>query len=435
MKRLALLPLILGTLALSACGGSSSTGGSTSKAASSASSGGHTAITVWHGYTETEAAAFKTLVAEFNRTHPTITVNSQFYGNSDYALQKVLAAIAGGKPPDISYLYGSWAPNIATNPQVVKLNKLINADPSFNWNDFFPAERKVATVGNDIIGIPALVDNLALVYNKTLFKQAGIPTPTPQWTWSDFENAALKLTDPAKKQFGWAYVNDASEDTVWRFWAMLWQAGGSILSPDGKQAAFDSAAGTKAATLLQTLSSKHAVYLDDGSDNYLSVFDNGHIGMLWTGPWDLAQIIQSKVKYGVTILPGDQNHQTISGPDNWVMFNNGSAREQAAWTFLKWLTSPAIDLQWATLTGDLPIRASVAKLAGYTKFTARYPGVGVWAANLNNATQARPQITSYPKISNAVGQAVQGVLLGKAQPQQALSQAAQQVNGILAAPG
>ena len=443
MKRLILLPLLAVTLALAACGGSSTTNsssgssGSSSKSpsASGGSTSGHTTITVWQGDTEVEAAGFKTLVAEFNRTHPHITVNSQFYGNSDYALQKVLAAIAGGKPPDVSYLYGSWAPNIATNPQLVPLNKFIDADPSFNWNDFFPAERKVATVGNSIIGVPALVDNLALVYNKTLFKQAGIPLPTATWTWSDFENAAIKLTNPAKKQFGWAYVNDASEDTVWRFWAMLWQAGGSILSPDGKQAAFDSAAGVKALTLLQQLTQHHSIYLDDGSDNYLSVFNNGHIGMLYTGPWDLAQIVQSKVNYGVTILPADQNHQTISGPDNWVMFNNGQAREQAAWTFLKWLTSPAIDLQWVTLTGDLPIRASVAKLPGFKKFTAKYPGIAVWAANLNNATQARPQITKYPKISTEIGQAVQSVLLGKASPQQALSQAAQQVNGILAAPG
>jgi multiple sugar transport system substrate-binding protein len=436
MKRLILLPLIAATLALAACGSSSNSNssGGAPKSAGGAKTG-HTTITVWQGDTETEAAAFKALVAEFNRTHPNITVVSQFYGNSDYALQKVLAAIAGGKPPDISYLYGSWAPNIATNPQLVPLNKFINSDPSFNWNDFFPAERKVATVGNRIIGIPALVDNLALVYNKTLFKQAGIPLPTATWTWTDFENAAIKLTDAAKKQFGWAYVNDASEDTVWRFWAMLWQAGGSILSPDGKQAGFNSAAGTKALTLLQQLTTHHSIYLDDGSDNYLSVFNNGHIGMLWTGPWDLAQIVQSKVKYGVTVLPSDANHQTISGPDNWVMFNNGSAREQAAWTFLKWLTSPSIDLQWVTMTGDLPVRASVSKLPGYNKFVAKYPGIGVWAANLNNATQARPQNTKYPKLSTAVGQAVQSVLLGKASPSQALSQAAQQVNGILAAPG
>ena len=177
MKRLILLPLIAVTLALAACGSSGSNSSASSKGPTPAggSNNGHTTITVWQGDTEVEAAAFKTLVAEFNKTHPNITVNSQFYGNSDYALQKVLAAIAGGKPPDISYLYGSWAPNIATNPQLVPLNKFIDSDPSFNWNDFFPAERKVATVGNSIIGVPALVDNLALVYNKTLFKQAGHP--------------------------------------------------------------------------------------------------------------------------------------------------------------------------------------------------------------------------------------------------------------------
>jgi multiple sugar transport system substrate-binding protein len=64
----------------------------------------------------------------------------------------------------------------------------------------------------------------------------------------------------------------------------------------------------------------------------------------------------------------------------------------------------------------------------------KYPGVGVWVHNLNNATQSRPVTTTYPKISTVIGQMVQSVLIGQAQPQQALSSAAQQVNGILAAP-
>ena len=59
--------------------------------------------------------------------------------------------------------------------------------------------------------------------------------------------------------------------------------------PDGKQAAFDSPAGLKAMTLLQTLAKHNSIYLDDGSDVYPGVFNSGHIGMLWTGPWDLAR--------------------------------------------------------------------------------------------------------------------------------------------------
>jgi multiple sugar transport system substrate-binding protein len=435
MKRACLFVVIAGALLMAGCGGSSSSSSSSgSESGSGSTKGGHVNISIWEGYTQAESVAIKKLAAQFNASHPNITVTPQFYGNSDYALQKVLAAIAGGKPPDISYLYGSNAANIAASGKLVTLNKYV-AQPSFGWNHFYKVEREVATVNGKVTGIPALVDNLALVYNKKLFAQAGIAPPTANWTWTDFENAALKLTDPSKKQFGWAYVNDASEDTVWRFWAMLWQAGGQILSSDNKQAAFNSPAGVKALTLLQQLVAHKSIYLDNGSDNYLPVFNAGHIGMLWTGPWDLQQITASKVSYGVQILPAAENHQTISGPDDWVMFNNGSARVAASWTFLKWLTSPKIDLEWGLMTGDLPIRDDVAQQPGYKQFALKYPGIDLWVKNLNNATQARPVLTTYPKISTVVGQAVQSVLLGKAQPQQALTQAAQQVNGILSAPG
>ena len=65
-------------------------------------------------------------------------------------------------------MYGSWAPNIAKIPQVVNLTKVVQ-QPGVNWNDFWVGERDVATVNGKVIGIPALVDNLAVVYNKTLF--------------------------------------------------------------------------------------------------------------------------------------------------------------------------------------------------------------------------------------------------------------------------
>jgi multiple sugar transport system substrate-binding protein len=420
--------------ALAGCGGSGKSGAAVSATAPKPITSGHVHITVWEGYTGAEAATMKRLAAEFNRTHPHVTVTPQFYGNSDYALQKVLAAIAGGDPPDISYLYGSNAANIASTSKLVPLTNWLREDKAFGWSHFYPFERTIATVNGKVVGIPALVDNLALVYNKTLFKQAGLSDPTTSWTWADMKRAALKLTDAARKQFGWAYVNDASEDTVWRFWAMLWQAGGHILTPDGTRAAFDSAAGIKALTYLQSLTRAHAIYLDNGSDNYLPLFGSGHIGMLWTGPWDLQQIRQSKVDYGVQILPAEENHQTISGPDNWVMFNNGSRRVAASWEFLQWFTSAKIDLQWCLGTGDLPIRSDVQSESGFATYLKRYPGVEEWVHNLVNSKQTRPVLAGYPKISTAVGQAVQGVLLGKYQPKQALATAAQTTDGLLSAP-
>ncbi len=99
-----------------------------------------------------------------------------FAGSNDYALTKLQTALAAGKAPDIAYQYGSSMALLAKLPQVVDLTSRVN-DPAFDWNDFFPAVRLATTVNGKVLGVPALVDNLALVYNKKLFDQAGVPYP------------------------------------------------------------------------------------------------------------------------------------------------------------------------------------------------------------------------------------------------------------------
>jgi multiple sugar transport system substrate-binding protein len=320
-------------------------------------------------------------------------------------------------------------------PKIVTLNDMIT-QPGVNWDDYFPAVRLAATVGDKVIGIPALVDNLALVYNKKLFDQAGIAYPTADWTWTDFRAAAQKLTNASTKQFGWAYVNDGSEDTVWRFWALLWQAGGDILTADNTKAAFNSAAGLKAMLLLRDMAvTDKSVYLDSGNGNYLNLFNSGKIAMLWTGPWDIATI-NKDVAFGVQILPADMSHATISGPDNWVILDNGAQNVQDAFTFMTWFTSPKVHLQYCIATSTLPLRTSETKLPEYRSvYLKKYPSMDVYVKNMDNATKARPNVASYPEISAAIGQAVQAVLLGKAEPQAALSSAEQQINSILATGG
>jgi multiple sugar transport system substrate-binding protein len=388
-------------------------------------------IVMWHGYTDVEGKALKAQVDQFNRSQSAVHVNLQFYGNADYALQKVLTAISGGKYPDIAYLYGSWAANIAKSPKTLDLTQRVK-EPGFQFNDIWRAARLAATVNGKVIGLPALIDNLALVYNKKLFRQAGVPFPTPKWTWATMEKAAKKLTNSSKKQFGWAYVNDGSEDTVWRYWSLLWQAGGDILTPDGKKAAFASPAGVKALTHLQRMARDKSIYFDSGNGNYANLFNSGRIAMLYTGPWDLSSF--TNVDYGVQILPGDKNHQTIAGPDNWVLFDNGKERANAAWTFMKWFMSTKQHLKLAIATGELPLRQSELKQPGYKAYTKKYPGIKTFVANLRNAKKVRPVDARYPRISEAVGQAVQAVLLGKADPKKALDDAAGKVNSILRRP-
>jgi multiple sugar transport system substrate-binding protein len=419
-----LLTVLTGAAVLSACGTDSTSSG-----------GGGTTIQIWEGYTQVEAKAFAHLVSEYEATHPGQKVNT-LYVNSDNTLQKVLTAVRGGSPPDIAYLYGSWAPNVAQIPQVVNLTQVVQR-PGVNWNDFWTGERAVATVNGKVVGIPALVDNLAVVYNKTLFAKAGLQPPGPGWTWQDFVADAKKLTNPAIKQFGTAYVTPGTEDTVWHWEPLLWEAGGQLLTPDNKKAAFDSAAGLASLNTLRTMAvTDKSMYLDPSDSAYGNLFNSGKIGMLVTGPWDLATF--NNVKYGVQVMPSypgtSGGHQTISGPDNWVIFNNGSARTAAAEQFLVWLTAATQDKYFAVQTGDLPIRQSVGQDASVVQqMNTAVPGMAAFISNLGNVKQARPQIPQYPKISTILGTMIVSVLLGKSQPQAALTAAAQQVDQALAA--
>jgi multiple sugar transport system substrate-binding protein len=406
-------------------------GGAAAGCSSSGGSGGST-ITVAHGYTDAEAAALKSAVGEWNKAHPKTKVKLQFNGGNDGALQKTVAGFTAGNYPDVAYEFGSSAAQLAKQPKLVDLTAKVNS-AGMNWDDFYPSEREAATVNGKVVGIPALVDNLSLVYNKKLFAAAGIPEPTNTWTWAQFRDAAKKLTNPGQHTYGWAYVNDGSEDTVWRFLAMLWQAGGDLLTKDNTKPAFDSAAGLAALQQLHDMAVvDKSVYLDNGNGNYLNLFNGNKLGMLWTGPWDLSSI-NSDIDYGVTYLPGYQgNHETISGPDLYLLFDHSSSRSDTAFKFVSWLTSAAQHIKFAIATGDLPLRKSETQLPAYQTFLQKYPAEKVFVANLDNVKHVRPNIESYAKVSTAVGQMVQSVLLGQAKPADALKSGAQAVTSALA---
>src|SRR5215470_12158554 len=235
----ALTACAVAVLGLAACG--SGSGGS----------GSGKSISIWEGYTGAEQKEFTHLVSLYEKANPGVKVNV-LYVNNDTTLQKVLAAVRGGTQPDIAYLYGSWAPNVAKIQQVVTLTNVVSK-PSVHWNDFWVGERDVATVKGRVIGIPALVDNLAVVYNKTLFAKAGLKPPPANWTWPQFVADAKALTNPAIKQYGTAYVTPGSEDTVWHWEALLWEAGGQLLNSSNTKAAFDSRAGLLSLNALRAM--------------------------------------------------------------------------------------------------------------------------------------------------------------------------------------
>jgi multiple sugar transport system substrate-binding protein len=411
-------------LVLAACGGGGDDGASTGAKKSS----GPVTITFWHGQNQIAGKVIKGLVGDFNATHTDVKVNAQIGADADALQGKMTAALAGGKYPDVVYIFGPNVANLARSPKALDLTEAVKTK-AWNWDDFFPAARQAVTIDGKVRAVPSLIDSMAVVYNKKLFSQAGIPAPKAGWTWDEYREIARKLTNKSKGVFGTGWPGVGDEDTVWRLWPMIWDLGGDVLAPGGKQVGYGGQPGLRALTLLNEMAAKDkSVYIDktSGSEKMYEVFNSNRMGMVPTGPWELPQIMEAKVDYGVVPMPTFNGKPvTIAGPDTWMLFDNGDDRARAAQEFVQWLTAPTQDARWDVAAGSLPLRRSTAQQDVWTKHVAKIEGLSTFVDALGNA-RVRPVVQSYPKISEALGQSITGALLGQKSPSDALEQA---VNG------
>ncbi|WP_329319725.1 MULTISPECIES: ABC transporter substrate-binding protein [unclassified Streptomyces] len=396
---------------------------------------GTVTVELWHGQSDTGRKAVEALVAEFNRTHPRIRVDSAGGGVlSDAMLQKVTAALASGSYPDIAYIFGSDLASVARSPRVVDLTSALHAGPP-PWRSLWTPVREGITVNGRVRAAPALLDSLAVVYNRKLFRQAGVDFPRAGWTWDEFTDTARRLTDPSRGVFGTGWPGTGDEDTVWRLWPMVWDLGGDVVAPDGRHIGF-AEQGVRALETLARLSRDKSVYVDPkpGGEQMYQVFMAGRMAMVGTGPWQLPDIVAAGVDYGVVPLPTYSGRPvTISGPDTWTVFDNGSARSRAAVEFVRWMMRPAQDARWDLSAGSLPLSSATADRPEWRRHSRRTRGLDVFTEALASA-RVRPVHAAYPQISQALGEAIVSVLLGKDSPAGALRRCADRSDAALLIP-
>ena len=433
-RALAALVALATSVSLAACGG----GDDEQTGSTSADTGGEPVeIEFWHGQTQGPAELLQTMIDDFNSTHPDVVVSKDSGGvNSDRMLQKVTAGLQADNYPDIAYIYGSDLANLASGDQLVDLTDAID-NGDLNWDRFVDAGKEAVTVDDRPRAVPAFIDNLAVVYNKKIFDDAGVDYPSDDWTWDDFVKTAAELNDPDAGIVGFGWPGTGDEDTTWRIWPLIWQQGGDIVSEGGDSVGFDGASGEAALNVVAQAASDDSVYIDStaGSERMQQLFASGKMAMNVAGPYTLPEYVDAKVDYGVVSMPsfGDE-HTTIAGPDTWAIFDNGDDRVAAALEFMDWFSEPEQQLRWISEAGSLPLTNDVQDAPGYAGYEKSLPGLDKFIENTDLA-RTRATIPEYPQISQAMGKAVASVLYGEADPSEALSQAVDASNTELQVPG
>lgn len=349
--------------------------------------------------------AYEELVSEFEDAHPNIKINMQsMHWANEYEI-RLRTELAAGNGPDIMAID---SPNLALYANagfLLSLDSYMKAEG--NIDDIPKPILKGLTFNGEIYLAPITESSIALYYNKHLFKAAGIPIPSEDpnqpMTWDEVLEIAKKISNPEKEVYGIDPAQGFGEGEGPAYFKMpiLWQFGAKVLSPDGTTAAgyLNSEEALEALQFYQDLYLKHRVATAELPP---TPFETDKLAMTILGSWHLSELqnitgFDLGKDFGIAPLPKGKSQVAPNG--GWALGASSKSKyPEEAWEFIKFVTSYEGSKKFVEITGDLPVRYSVAK---------EFPELNDYPKNIfvqqgQFYSKNRPVTPAYPVVSEAI---------------------------------
>ncbi len=400
-------------------------------------------ITFWHSFVANTRPALVELINEYEKENPDVKIVEQYVPSGDPLVQKLITAIQSKTTPDISWIHSDFLDKLIEADAIFNLDQFVNSVNGFSkeeLEDFFPQLLAGAKWNDTLYALPVEATTLALLYNKDLFKKAGLDPNYPPKDWKELKEFSQKLTfdedgDGKIDHYGF-YVPALPASGPLSIWVLLqwepfiWQAGGSILNSDHTEATFNSRAGIKALSLWKKIYDKVG-FVSFSLSHDLS-FISQKCAMIMDGPWNLPAMRSIKnFEWGIAPLPkGPEKRATYIAGEHLAIFKNSKYPDEA-WNFIKWFSNPETQAKFSTKSGYLPVRKSTLELPEYKKHLETDPKLAAFVEQFKIG-YARQQIKHHRmEINQKIAGAIEKTLLGNTDPETALNDAAEEVNSLL----
>lgn len=318
-----------------------------------------------------EKVAYEALVAEYNRSGPRIPV--VFHHVSWPYYEKIMVQTVGNNAPDIFKLDTNRVLDWARRNAIRDLTPLIQNDPDFSTNRFFPALLPDNYSEGRLHALPLVFSPFVLYYNKDLFDRAGLDYPNETWDWSRFLEAAQKLTikntHGETEQFGCAMEIGAF------FYA--WQAGGRFYDDKRMHCVFNSPETVNGLTFYADLMHKYHVSpgaAESRTQDPQTRFMTGRVGMITTGRWGVPWFSKTKeMRWGIAMLPKGPAGRVAGLCSHSIAISSASRYPDEAWKFARYLTGKASQLAHARDGNNIPAAREVAESSAFMEDKTTFP--------------------------------------------------------------
>ncbi|MGD6802326.1 ABC transporter substrate-binding protein [Rossellomorea vietnamensis] len=405
---LGITTMLVGSV-LGGCSNSDNTGDTSSNEGD----GEKTQVTLagWGGNPSEQKLLEQTL-EDFEASHPDIDVKLEVI--SEQYMDVMKTRLIGGEGPDVFYLDAFEAPALIETGVVEPLDEYVTEE--FDVEDFEKPMLEAFQVDGKTYGFPKDYSTLALFYNKTMFKEAGLEVPQ---TWEELQTASEKLTEGDVYGFGVA-------PELARLYYIAESLGGDVVK-DGKA----NFASPEVVEALQPIIDQRndaktsAQPSEVGATWGAEMFGQGKAAMVIEGNWAIPFMADTfpGVEYGTAEVPTINGEKGTMAYTVAYVMNAASEKKEASWELLSYLTGKEGMETWTSKGFALPTRKSVAEKLGYDQDELR----GALVAGAPYAT-VWSEGTNLPIVVNNFNNQFVSAFLGDRPLDEALEEAQKQAN-------
>lgn len=375
---------------------------------------------------------FERLVNGFEAKHPEIKIDLDASQRSqEDIVQAVLRQALVGDLPDISFQGPNFLRTIADRGVTVPLDKLIADDPEWTAENYADSLAAGGTVSGSVQGIPIGLSVPVLFYNADLVKKAQGDAPFPD-TWDGIIELARKIGATDSSVVGGFYRTDALF-----YQAQVNARGGDFMNADETQITFTGPEGLDALTFYKQIGEAGQGRTPMTRDQARQAFAGGTVGILSDASSGIASRLEqigSSFKMGVAPFPIPAADGGIPSPGIVATISTkDEARQQAAWTFIKYLVSAEGQEIVATETSYIPANGAVFDKSDVLKNLA--VNQPLFQPVLDTAKHAVAWY-AFPgqnaaKIDEVIAATVEAVATLRIEPEAALTKMRQDVEALL----
>ncbi|MCL1918228.1 MAG: ABC transporter substrate-binding protein [Peptococcaceae bacterium] len=310
------------------------------------------------------------LIADFKKDNPDIDVEV-VYVTSEEINTKIQADIAAGVEPDVIQVVFDALDFAQNNYGVQDLNELVDkTELEEHLKGFEPAALNVAKIDGKMLGLPYTFSTPVLFYNATLLEEAGLDPDTPPTTWEEVEKYALQIKEQTSNDgflFGGYLLSDCFLQ------ALIKSNGGSIMSSDRTTIQYGEQPAIEALSMLKNMVTNGAQPKITDSMQGVEAFSGGKLGMMLYTSALQASMIKAADEGGWELrtakMPafGDKPAVPVNTGSGLFICTKDKAKQEAAWKFIKYVTSDEGYTVITSMMGYPPLRPAIIEDERYLK--------------------------------------------------------------------